>query len=52
MPIIVYRANAIRSANTIVDPIGVPERIDISIPIVAQITEITADAIVTDRKLL
>ena len=37
---------------TIVDPIGVPARIDTIMPKVAQTTEINAETIVTDKKLL
>lgn len=48
----VYITKAIRSATTIVEPMGVPERMETIIPTVAQITEIRAEAIVTDRKLL
>lgn len=40
------------SAATIVEPTGVPARIAINIPKTAQITEIIAEQIVTDLKLL
>ena len=40
------------SAQTIVDPTGVPYRMDTRIPIKVHTTEKTAEQIVTDRKLL
>ncbi len=40
------------SAHTIVDPTGVPYRMDTRMPINVQTTEKTAEQIVTDRKLL
>ena len=50
-PMIQQAANASASTTTIVDPTGVPARIDTMIPISAQQTERTAEQIVTDRKL-
>lgn len=44
--------NAAKSATTIVDPTGVPAKIEINKPITEQITEIQAEQIVTDLKLL
>lgn len=46
------RAKAAMSTATMVDPTGVPARMDIRIPINAQITESMAEHMVTDRKLL
>ena len=43
---------AIISAATIVEPTGVPARIEINIPSSAQKTERKAEQIVTERKLL
>ena len=47
-----HRINAAISVMTIVDPVGVPQRIERIIPVKAQKTEITAEQIVTDLKLL
>ena len=44
--------NAIISAATIVLPTGVPVRIETRSPAIEQTTEITAEQIVTERKLL
>lgn len=44
--------NAAISAATTVDPTGVPKMIDAKMPRTAQITEITAELIMTERKLL
>ena len=52
LPIIVQIKNAAKSATTIVDPTGVPAKIEINKPITEQITEIQAEQIVTDLKLL
>ena len=47
-----HRAKAAISAATIVDPTGVPASIDIISPVSAQITDNTAEKMVTDLKLL
>lgn len=52
LPAIVQIKNADKSAATIVLPTGVPAIIAISKPETEQITEITAEQIVTERKLL
>ncbi len=44
--------NAMISTTTIVAPTGVPASIDVKIPSVAHTTEITAEQMVTDLKLL
>ena len=44
--------NTIIFAVTIVGPMGVPASIAMSIPVTAQTTEITAEHITTNRKLL
>ena len=49
---IVNIKNAARSAATIVLPTGVPARMEIKRPATEQITEIAAEQIVTDLKLL
>ena len=46
------RAKAAMSTATMVDPTGVPARMDIRIPVNAQMTESMAEHMVTDRKLL
>jgi len=46
------QAKHIRSTTTIVAPAGVDARIEIKIPMVAHITEITAEQIITFLKLL
>ena len=43
---------AARSAATIVEPTGVPARIEIKRPAIEQTTETAAEQIVTERKLL
>lgn len=45
-------ANAAISTATIVEPTGVPTRIEISIPSNEQVTEMTAEQIITDLKFL
>lgn len=52
LPAIVQIINALKSAATIVLPTGVPAKIEIKRPAVEQITEMTAEQIVTERKLL
>ena len=44
--------NAAMSVTTIVDPTGVPSRSESTIPSSAHTTEMTAEQIVTERKLL
>ena len=44
--------NTTISTATIVDPTGVPARIEIRIPVTAHITDITAEQIVTALKSL
>lgn len=52
MPITANTANITISAATIVEPTGVPATIDISMPASVQMTDSTAEQIVTFRKLL
>ena len=47
-----HTMNAAISVTTIVDPTGVPIKMESTIPKTAQTTEITAEQIVTERKLL
>ena len=50
-PAVKQSRNTAISAATIVEPTGVPQRTAIRIPKTAQITEITAELIITERKL-
>ena len=51
-PMIQQITNAARSAATIVEPTGVPAKIETMIPNAAQMTESTEEDIITLRKLL
>ena len=51
-PAIKNTANTMMSTATIVDPTGVLPRTEIRIPAADETTDITAEHIVTDRKLL
>ena len=51
-PIRLQRKKAPTFAATMVEPTGVPARIEISIPVTAQITDRITEKIVTDLKLL
>ena len=51
-PAVKQSRNTVISAATIVEPTGVPQRKAIRIHKTAQITEITAELIITERKLL
>ena len=52
MPTTVQIKNTTKSVATIVEPTGVPAKIEIKSPITEQITEKQAEQIVTDLKLL
>ena len=52
IPTAVNSRKAARSTATIVEPTGVPARTEIKRPVSEQITETTAEHIVTERKLL
>ena len=51
-PTMEHRKKDTTFAATIVDPTGVPARIDTNIPISAQTTDSTTEQTVTERKLL